>query len=167
MADEEDFPMSEASLFERDLYVEITVAWYQMQRHGLAVDRAFRSYVLGRGFANSVKDFPPRVDLQHVAAICALVVTSNPWELDDLQKVLDTQGIGGRPRSALDPVCAWWYPLDKPSVLGVHYWELASGIVELRRLARFEKPPALQFGRAPRRRDQDAAGTSRLSRQST
>jgi hypothetical protein len=166
MTDEEDFPMSEASLFERDLYLEITIAWYQMQTHGSTVDHALRSYVLGRGFADSVKDSLSRVDLQHVSAICALLVSSNSWELDDLQKVLDMQSIGRRPRSALDPVCAWWYPLDKPSVFGVHYWELANGLVELRRLARFDKPPALYFGRAPRGGDQGTVGGSRRARQS-
>jgi hypothetical protein len=165
MTDDEDFPMSEASLFERDLYVEITMAWYQMQSHGLAVDRPMRSYVLGNGFAESVKDSPPRLDLQHISAICALVISSNSWELDDLRKVLDTQRIGGRPRSALDPVCAWWYPLDKPSVLGVHYWELGNGLVELRRLARFDKPPALLFGRGYQQSDPDT-GESQRERQS-
>ena len=39
MTDDDDFPMSDASLFERDLYVEITIAWYQMQTRGSAVDR--------------------------------------------------------------------------------------------------------------------------------
>jgi hypothetical protein len=166
MTDDGDFPMSEASLFERDLYLEITIAWYQMQSRGLAVDRPMRSYVFGRGFAESVKDSPPRVELQHISEICALVVSSNSWELDDLKKVLDTQSIGGSPRTTLDPVCAWWYPLDRPSVLGVHYWELANGLVELRRLARFDKPPALQFGRAPLRRDQHSTDVSSRARQS-
>ncbi len=147
--------MSEASLFERDLYLEITIAWYQMQTTGLAIDRPLRSYVLGRGFAESVKETPPRLDLQDISAICALVVSSKSWELDDLQKVLDTQSIGNRPRTELDPVCAWWYPLDRPSTLGVHYWELANGVVELRLLARFDKPPALRFGRANQRSVRD------------
>lgn len=158
--------MSEASLFERDVYLEITIAWYEVQTRGSAVDRPLRSYVLGRGFADSVKDSPPRVDLQHISAICALVLTSNSWELQDVRKVLDTQSIGNRPRTPLDPVMAWWYPLDKPSVLGVHYWELGNGLVELRRLAKFDKPPALQTGRAPRKSNEDAHGRSSPARQS-
>jgi hypothetical protein len=166
MSDVEDFPISEASLYERDLYVEITIAWYQRRPHELHIDRALRPYVLGTGFANSVRDSPPRVDLEHVAAICALLVCSQPWQLDGLQKVVDTQSIGRAPKDELDPICAWWYPLDKPCVLGVHYWELGSGTVELRRLSRFDKPPALQFGRfAGRRTDRKAAPTSRRPRQ--
>lgn len=102
MPGEEDWPTSEAGLFEKDLYLEITTAWYQMQTPGLAIDRPLRSYVLGRGFAESVKDAPPRLDLQHISATCALIVSSKSWELDDLRKVLDTQSIGNRPRTELD-----------------------------------------------------------------
>jgi hypothetical protein len=166
MRGEPDFPASEATLYERDLYVEITLAWYQRQPHGLQIDRAFRPYVLGRWFASSVRDSLPQVDPQHVVAICALLVCSQPWRLDGLQKVLDTRGIGRAPKDELDPVCAWWYPLDKPSILGVHYWELGSGTLELCRLSRFDTPPALQFGRfATERIAHDAMGVRRRPRQ--
>lgn len=52
-------------------------------------------------------------------------------------------------------------------VLGVHYWELANGIVELRRLARFDKPPALRFGRVPSQRNRDTTIGSIQVRRST
>ncbi len=139
--------MSEASLFERDLYVEITLAWYQRQPRGLKPNFPFRPYLLGRGFAESVKASPKGVDREHVAAVCALLVSLEPWQLGRLQKVMDTQGIGLVPKGALDPVSAWWYPLNKPSVLGIHYWELGNGTIELQSLARFDKPPALRFSR--------------------
>jgi hypothetical protein len=162
MSGENDFPVSETSLYERDLYVGITVAWYQMQPHGLSADHVLRPYVLGTGFASSVKDAPTRVDLEHVTATCALILCSNPWELDGLRKILDTQSISRPPRHELDPVCAWWLPLDRPSILGVHYWELGNGIVELRRLSRFEKPPALHFGRfSAERTEREAAAIGR------
>lgn len=147
MSGEQGFPMSEASLYERDLYVEIIMSWYQMQPHGLGIDHAFRPYVLGAGFASSVRDSEAHVKLEHVGAMCALVVSSQPWQLNGLRKILDTQNIGRIPKTGLDPLCAWWYPLGKPYILGIHYWELGNGTVELRRLSRFEKPPPIQLGR--------------------
>jgi hypothetical protein len=147
MNGEQDFPMSEASLYERDLYVEITMAWYQIQPHGLGIDSPFRPYILGAGFANSVSANEAYVELGRVAAICALVISSHPWQLNGLRKVLDTQNIGRVPKTSLDPLCAWWYPLGKPYILGIHYWELGSGTIELRCLNRFEKPPPIRLGR--------------------
>lgn len=158
--------MPEATLYERQLYVEITVAWYQTQPRGTHIDRALRPYALGTGFADSVMNSPRGADLQHVAAICALLICSRPWQLDGLRMVTDTQGIGRAPKHELDPVCAWWYPLDKPHVLGVHYWELGSGTLELKRLSRFDKPPALLFGRfAAERSKPVSAATSGRPRQ--
>jgi hypothetical protein len=148
--------MFRASPFERDLYVGITAAWYRMQIYGLDISHAIRSYVLGDGFANSVQDALSDVALEQVIAICALVVSSKPWELAGLRKILDTQSIHHVPREALDPVCAWWYPLGEPSELGIHYWELGNGIVELRRLSRFEMPPGLQFDRFTAEQADDA-----------
>jgi hypothetical protein len=52
--------------------------------------------------------------------------------------------------------------VDQPSLLGVHYWELGSGIVELKRLSKFEKPPILQFGRfAAQKKEREAAANGR------
>jgi hypothetical protein len=148
--------MSDASVFELDLYIKITIAWYQAQPRGPHIDRVLRPYVLGTGFAKSVQDTPTYVDLQHVAAICALVVSSETWRLDGLQKVLDTHGIGRAPKDIYDPVTAWWYPLDKASVLGIHYWELANGTLELRLLHRFDRPPPVLLGRFATERDHQA-----------
>ena len=139
--------MSEAALYERELYVAITLAWYEAQPRGSVLDDVLRPYVFGRGFATSVQDAEKYIDRERVAAICALLVCSQPWDLRGLKKVLDTQSIGRVPKHELDPVCAWWYPLASPSLLGIHYWELGNRIVELRRLSKFDKPPALQFGR--------------------
>jgi hypothetical protein len=148
MSGEDDFPMSEAALYEQELYMAITLAWYQSQPQGAHLDRVLRPFVLGSGFASSVDGHRAYLELHRVAAICALVVCSQPWELDGLLKVLDIQGIGRAPREELDPVCAWWYPLaPQPNLLGIHYWELGNGIVELKNLSKFDKPPILQFGR--------------------
>jgi hypothetical protein len=153
--------MSEGTVYERELYVAITLAWYETQPRRAHIDHALRPYALGTGFALSVQRSPRRVDLQHVAAICALLVRSRPWELDGLQKVIDTPGIEHAPKDELDPLCAWWYPLERPSVLGVHYWELGSGTLELRRLSRFDEPPALQFGRfAAEKQEREAPARS-------
>jgi hypothetical protein len=156
MTSEDDCPMSEAALCEQELYMAITLAWYQAQTRGFHVDRVLRPFVLGSGFARSVDAHREYWELHRVAAICALLVCSQPWELDGLQKILDVQGIGRVPKDDLDPVCAWWYPLAPlPSLLGIHFWELGSGVVELKTLSRFETPPSLQFGRfaaAKRRR---------------
>lgn len=148
MSGEDDFPMSEAALYEQELYMAITLAWYQAQPQGFHVDRVLRPFVLGSGFASSVDGHRAYWELHRVAAICARLVCAQPWELDGLQKILDIQGIGRVPKDALDPVCAWWYPLaPPPNLLGIHYWELGSGIVELKNLSKFDKPPILQFGR--------------------
>jgi hypothetical protein len=148
--------MFTASPFERDLYVGITVAWYGMRNYGLDISHAIRSYILGDGFADSVQMALSEVALEQVIAICALVVSSRPWELAGLRKILDTQNIHRVPREALDPVCAWWYPLDEPPDLGVHYWELGNGILELCQLSRFETAPALQFDRLAAEQAEDA-----------
>ncbi len=136
--------------------MEITIAWYQAQPRGPHIDRALRPYALGTGFAKSVQD-NPNVDLRHVASICALVVSSETWRLDGLQKVLDTQGVGRAPKGIFDPVNVWWYPLNKPSVLGIHYWELANGTLELRLLHRFDRPPPVLFGRFTAEEDEQEA----------
>jgi hypothetical protein len=161
MSGEDDFPMSEAALYEQELYMDITLAWYQAQPQGFHLDRVLRPFVLGSGFATSVDGHRAYLERHRVAEICALVVCSHPWELDGLQKVLDVQGIGRVPKDELDPVCAWWYPLASPSLLGVHYWELGSGIVELKRVSKFDKPPSLQFGRyAAQKKHGEAASNS-------
>jgi hypothetical protein len=149
--------MFTASPFEGDLYVGITVAWYRMRNHGLDISHAIRSYVLGDGFAKSVQDALSEVSFEQVIAICALVVSSKAWELAGLRKILDTQNIHRAPIEALDPVCAWWYPLGEPPDLGIHYWELGNGIIELRRLSRFVLPPGLQFGRLAAELGDDAS----------
>jgi hypothetical protein len=139
--------MSEAALYERDLHVAITLAWYEAQPQGFQLDGVLRPYAFGREFASSVQGTERYVDRERVAAICARLVCSQPWGLRGLKKVLDTQGIGRAPKHELDPVCAWWFPLASPSLLGIHYWELGNRIVELKRLGKFDRPPALQFGR--------------------
>jgi hypothetical protein len=144
---EKDFSLSEAALYERDLHVAITIAWYEARPRGFKLDGVLRPYAFGSGFATSVEDNEKYADLEHVAATCALVVCSQPWELRGIKKVMDTQSIGLSPKHEGDPVCAWWYPLGSPSLLGIHYWELGNRVVELKRLSKFDRPPALQFGR--------------------
>lgn len=139
--------MSEASMFELELYMGITAAWYHEQRRLPHIDRPMRPYVLGTGFAKSVEESPRRIDVQHVTAICAVLVSSDVLLLDGLRPVLDTQGAGRAPKHRLDSLNAWWLPLRHRDGLGLHYWELANGILELRRLHRFERPPPLVYGR--------------------
>lgn len=150
--------MSDATLFERELYVEITVAWHQTHPRGSHVDRAFmalrargRLCKLSYGQCGTRGPSTRGRDLRAGGLLAALA-------LDRMRRVVDTQGVGRIPTDIFDPLCAWWFPLDAPRVLGVHYWELGSGILELRRLGKFDKPPALQFGRfAAERAERESA----------
>jgi len=153
--------MSEASLFELDLYMKITAAWYESQPREPHIDGALRPYLLGTGFAQSIQESSWRLDHEHIAAICARLVSSETWQLDGLRKVLDTQSIGRAPKHFLDHVNAWWYPLEKADILGIHYWQLANGTLELRLLHKFDKAPPLLFGRFARSRDSHATNHRR------
>jgi hypothetical protein len=163
MPGEEDWPMSEASLYEQELYMAITLAWYQAQTHEDPLDRVLRPFLLGSGFAVSVEGHRAYLELHRVAEVCARVVCSQPWELDGLRKVLDIQNIGRAPKDEMDPVCVWWYPLAPlPNRLGIHYWELGSGIVELKSLSKLDQSPILQFGRhAAAKKTRNAATVTR------
>lgn len=159
--------MSDASLYEQELYMAITLAWYQAQTQGVPLDRVLRPFVLGSEFAVSVEGHRAYLELHRVTEVCALVVCSQPWELDGLRKVLDIQGIGRVPKDEMDPVCVWWYPMaPSPSLLGLHYWELGSGIVELKSVSKFDKPPILQFGRCAAAKKRRNAATVARRRES-
>jgi hypothetical protein len=103
-------------------------------------------FVFGPELAQTVRLQADSLRAQAIRA-CSHIVSLYEWELWGLRVTRPASGVGGLAREALDPVLARWYPLDRASALGVHFWKLAGGVIELRALAPFDRPPALRFGR--------------------
>jgi hypothetical protein len=138
---------------EEELYAEISRAWYRLSRCGDHVKRPMRPYALGPEFAQAV--WSTREDkAQCVIAVCARIITFPFWELPGARLV---GGVDYRPKEALDPVTAWWQPVDELSGYGVHCWILGNGTIELRSLAAVDDPPLPEY-----RRFADRLGKARI-----
>jgi hypothetical protein len=119
---------------EQDMYVAVTVAWYQMcsreerRRHPLG------PYVLGPRFTRFVADAP--VERGLVASVCAEIARRHTLQRSEH---LPTELL---PHEALDPAVAWWRELAETGGLGVHYVELGGGTLEFVSVARKDDQPA-------------------------
>jgi hypothetical protein len=131
---------------EADLYAAIATSWYWSNPRGGHIQRPMRQFVLGPDFAAVAARWPDSVYGAIVAA-CARIVSLHNWELLGVQIAKHAQGTGTLPKEGLDPVMSEWYPLDGTSGLGVHFWRLGSGVIELRSVGPFNHAPALQFAR--------------------
>jgi hypothetical protein len=131
---------------EANLYAAITRLWYWSIPRGGHIQRPMHRFVLGPGFAASVAQWPDSVYGDIVAA-CVRVVSLHHWELLGRVKLAKHAEGMGTGQECLDPVSAAWYPLDGASELGVHFWRLGSGVIDVRSVGPFKQAPALQFGR--------------------
>ncbi len=112
---------------EADMYAEIARAWCQMDHSSERPEYPMQTHVVGPGFARAVWD-QPDIDPQEVIAVCAKVVSVESWRLSEVR-----QTAAGCPlEEALDPVSAWWHPLSSAPEIGLHFWRLATGMIELR-----------------------------------
>jgi hypothetical protein len=132
---------------EADLYAEIVRRWYWSISRGGHIQRPVQPFVLGPNFAASVAQWPDSV-YGHIVAACARVVSLHNWELLGRVKVTKhAKDMGTQGQEGLDPVTAAWYPLDGAPELGIHFWRLGGGIIDVRSVGPFKQAPALQFGR--------------------
>lgn len=142
---------------EADLYAEIARSWFWSKPKGEHIQRPMQRFVLGPDFAASVGRWPDSV-YGHIIGACARVVSLENWELLAVEVPKPAASVGTPAREWCDPLTLEWYPLDGESELGVHFWRLGGGVIEVRSIGPFYQAPALQFGRfaaAERKLEQD------------
>ncbi len=93
--------------------------------------------------------------------MCAMVVSVESWRLLEVR-----QTAAGCPlKEGLDPVSTWWHPLSSTAEVGLHFWRLGIGMIELRSVGPVDDPPQLQFGRfTERNRRREELVASRIRR---
>jgi hypothetical protein len=145
---------------EADVYAEIARAWCQQHPPSEHLECPMQRHVVGPDFARAVWGRPD-IDPQEVIAVCAKVVSVESWRLSEAR-----QTAAGCPmEEGLDPVSAWWHPLRCTAEVGLHFWRLAIGMIELRSVGPVDDPPRLQFGRfTERNRRREEAALSRIRR---
>jgi hypothetical protein len=109
---------------DEDLYVAVTKAWCRTLTGGERRKWPLSPYVFGRGFVRSVAE--SRANGLQVALACARLARRHTGQRERGQSVT----LEPAPRDALDWAAAWWYALDVPDGLGVHYVELGGGTIE-------------------------------------
>jgi hypothetical protein len=119
-----------------DVYAGIARAWFQMHPASRHLENPMQKYAVAPGFAQQVWGRTD-VDPQEIIVACATIVSVEKWRLTKGQQ---TAGCG-KLQEALDPTGAWWQPLHDTDELGVHYWILAVGIIELRSVGPVDDPP--------------------------
>jgi|GEM_PF-2703113 hypothetical protein len=129
---------------EEELYAEVARAWCRMHSPPTRVRFPMRPFAFGPDFAPAVWD--QREDhAQEVVAVCAGIVSRrNPNE----HGAQEVNGLAMTPGESLDPACAWWQPIPPDlGEIGVHFWVLGNGTVEIRSLAPLDEPPLPEYGR--------------------
>ena len=111
---------------EEEFYVAVTRSWSQIPNRHTRRERPMRGFVLGWHFMSSVERSP--VDLRSVVAAILRIVSPPPSAANDGAISLPLRSAKQGP---LDPVAAWWQPIDGSDELGVHYVELSNSTVAL------------------------------------
>lgn len=147
---------------EADVYAEIARAWCGMYPPGEHLEYPMQTHVIAPGFAREVWG-REGIDPQEVIAVCARVVSVESWRLTEARHTVVCEIL----EEGLDPVGSWWHPLTSTPDVGLHFWRLAIGPIELRSIAPIDDLPRLECGRFTarnRRREQAATSlvTSRL-----
>jgi hypothetical protein len=139
-------PMSASG--EADVYAAIATSWYRSNPRDRHIQKPMQPFVVDPGFAASLARWPDAV-YEHVIAACARIVSLHSWELAGMQVAEHAEGAGTPPQECLDPLTPQWCPLGRASAsgLGVHFWRLGGGVIEIRSVGPFNIAPALQFGR--------------------
>jgi hypothetical protein len=76
--------------------------------------------------------------------VCAGVISRREPQGEGAQQV---STLTATPKESLDPATAWWQALPEPGELGLHFWVLGNGTVELRSLAPYDEPSTPEYGR--------------------
>lgn len=128
-------------LTEADAYCAITTAWCGSVDQDRRMQHPMRPYFIARSFTQSTLRLPGATAAD-VFRVCARIISDEELELRDVLRTRKAISIG----EPYDPAGGWWHPLCDPS-LGVHFWRLALGIIELRTVAAFASAPQLEVGR--------------------
>lgn len=145
---------------EADVYSEIARAWCEMYPLREHPECPMRTHVVSPGFEREVWG-RPEIDPQEVIAVCARVISVESWRLTEVQQT----AVCSKLEEGLDPVTAWWHPLTSAPEVGLHFWRLAIGMIELRSVAPIDDSPMLESGRfAERNRRREEAALSRVRR---
>lgn len=131
---------------EDELYAAVAHTWYCLHPPGEHIRRPMQPYVLGPHFASTAKSEPGPVR-EEIIAVCARIVSMYRWELPDAIVAKHAVGFGRVPQEALDPATPLWHPLPTTPRLGVHFWRLGAGPIELRSVGLFDHAPPLEFHR--------------------
>lgn len=102
-----------------------------------------KTYAVAPGFAQQVWG-RTGVDPQEVIMTCARIISVEAWRLTEARRIA---GASSEAREGLDPLASWWLPLASTDEVGVHYWKLGVGLIELRSVGPVEQPPKLEYGR--------------------
>jgi hypothetical protein len=127
---------------DADVYAEIARAWYRMRPSSDHLEHPIKKYVVAPSFARQVWD-QPGIDPHAVIDVCARVVSEDDWRLREQTR---QTVVCSHLEDGLDPVNGWWHPLGSIGevTVGLHFWRLAIGTIELRSVGPADEAPQLQ-----------------------
>lgn len=132
---------------EVELYTEIARAWCRIYPPATRVRYPMQPFAVGPDLASVI--WEQREDYaQNVIAVCARVVSRREPQGEGAQQV---GALTATPEESLDPATDWWLAVPELGELGLHFWVLGNGTVELRKLAPYDDPPLAEYGRFARR----------------
>jgi hypothetical protein len=98
-------------------------------------------YVFGQRFVWSVVGGP--VEASVVALTCAKLACRYPWERSEAEPM----PLPGPPAAEGDPLSTWWRAFGESDDLGVHYDELAGGVLEFLSVGTWKQRPSRWYRR--------------------
>jgi hypothetical protein len=130
---------------EADVYSEIVRVWWSMYPSSERLDHVIQPFVIGPEFAHAVGEHSV-ADSERAIIACARIVSTERWQLRDA--ILLSRKLSFI--EAFDPASAWWLPLYDQSGMGVHFWRLVTGTIELRSVGSRASYPSCTSGDSPR-----------------
>jgi hypothetical protein len=128
---------------ETELYAEIARAWCRIYPPAARVRHPMQPFAVNRVFTSAV--WGQREDYaQKIIAVCARVISRRQPHGEGAQPV---SALTATPRESLDPATAWWQAVPELGALGLHFWVLGNGTIELRSLAAYDEPPMPEYER--------------------
>jgi hypothetical protein len=128
---------------ETELYAEIVRAWCRIYPPAARVRHPMQPFAINRAFTPAV--WGQREDYaQKIIAVCARVISRRQPHGEGAQQV---SVLTATPQESSDPATAWWQEVPELGGLGLHFWVLGNGTVELRGLAAYDEPPTPEYGR--------------------
>jgi hypothetical protein len=128
---------------EEELYAEIARAWCRIHPPAARVRHPMQPFAVSPAFTSAV--WGQREDYaQKIIAVCARIISRRQPHGEGAQQV---SALTATPRESLDPATAWWQALPELGELGLHFWVLGNGTIELSSLAPYDEPSPPEYGR--------------------